>query len=152
MKTLHTLTLAAFVLSTASAFARIGETREQIDKRYGAGTHSDYQRLDGAETIKYHFNNFQVEVVFDGGKSIWEIFHRLDRGMDAGDIKMVLKANAGEGHAWHSDRLNHRWNRTGSPQLIGYLWPGHEDFFCIEDVKACDAVQDGEATDPTEGF
>ncbi len=151
MKTLHTLTLAAFILSSASAFARIGETREQIDKRYGTGTHSDYQRLDGTETIKYHFNNYQVEVVFNDNKSIWEIYQRQGRLIDATDLRMLMKANA-DGKTWHSDRLNHRWNRTGSPQLIGYLWPGHEDYFCIEDVKACDAVQDGEATDPTDGF
>ena len=151
MKILHTLTLAAFVLSTTSAFARIGETREQIDKRYGQGSHSDYQRLDGTETIKYHFNNFQVEVVFNDNKSIWEIYQRQGRLIDTTDTKMLMKANAA-GQTWHSDRLNHRWNRTGSPQLIGYLWPGHEDYFCIEDVKACDAVQDGETADLTGGF
>ena len=74
-KTPQELILTVLVLFTTSAFARLDETREQIDKRYGQGTRSDIQRLDGAETIKYHFNNFQIEVVFHDNKSIWEIFH-----------------------------------------------------------------------------
>jgi hypothetical protein len=147
MKTLYTLTIAAFILSTASAFARIGETREQIDKRYGQGVHSDYQRLDGAETIKYHFNNFQVEVVFHDGKSIWEIFQRQNRLIDTSDIKMLMKANAGEGHTWHYDGVSRQWERSGSPQFIGYLWPGHEDYFCIQDVKAVEGMQNSDAGD-----
>jgi len=147
MKTLHALILTAFVLSTASAFARIGETREQIDKRYGQGNLSDYQRLDGAVTIKYHFKDFQVEVVFHDDKSIWEIFQRQGRLIDTRDIKMLMKANAGEGHTWHYDGVSRQWERSGSPQFIGYLWPGHEDFFCIQDVKAIEAIQNSGAAD-----
>ena len=56
MKISHVFILASLLVSTTSAFARLGETREQIDKRYGQGTRSDIQRLEGAETIKYYFN------------------------------------------------------------------------------------------------
>jgi hypothetical protein len=77
------LVLTAVVVSTHSALARIGETRKEIDQRYGEGKRSDYQRLAGAETIKYHFNNFQVEVVFHDHKAIWEIFQRQDRLIEA---------------------------------------------------------------------
>jgi len=147
MKSLYILILAALVAATTSAFARIGETRQEIDKRYGEGKRDDIQRLDGAESIKYHFSNYQIEVVFHDNKSIWEIFQRQDRVIESDDIRIFLKANAGDGRTWHYDRLNHRWERSGDPLYIGYLWPGHEDFFCIEDVKACEAIQNSDASD-----
>ena len=142
MKTFPFVMLAALVVTANSAFARLGETRQQIDKRYGEGKRCDYQRLDGAETIMYHFNNFQIEVVFHDDKSIWEIFHNSPK---LSDIKTLLKANAGEKGTWRYDGTNHRWERSGDAKFIGYLWPGHEDYFCIEDVKACEAVHNGEA-------
>ena len=141
------LVLTAVVVSTHSALARIGEARKEIDQRYGEGKRSDYQRLAGAETIKYHFNNFQVEVVFHDHKAIWEIFQRQDRLIEAEDYQMLLTANDGDGRTWHYDRLNHRWERSGNPLYIAYLWPGHEDYFCIEDVKACEAIQNRTAPD-----
>lgn len=134
----------SFVVSANSAFARLGETRQEIDKRYGEGKRSDTQRLDGAETIKYHFNNFEIEVVFHDDKSIWEIFHG---SFKLSEIKTFLKANAGEKSTWNYDGMNHRWERSGSPKYIGYFWPGHEDYFCIEDVKACEAMHNGGAGD-----
>ncbi len=142
------LILTALVLFTTSAFARLGETREQIDKRYGEGTRSDIQRLEGAETIKYHFNNFQIEVVLHDNKSIWEICHG---NINTRDIKMFLKANADDGHTWHYEGKSHQWERSGSPNYIGYSWPGHEDFFCIQDVKAIEAIQNSDVSE-TGGF
>jgi len=143
----HTLLLlTAAVASTNNAFARIGENRQEIEKRYGEGKRSDIQRLEGAETIKYHFNDFEIEVVFHDDKSIWEIFHE-GHYINFSDIKPLLKANAGQGHAWHYDGMNHRWERSGDPKYIGYRWPGHEDYFCIEDVKACEAFWNGEASE-----
>ncbi|MFZ0826338.1 MAG: hypothetical protein WAO02_02850 [Verrucomicrobiia bacterium] len=141
------LLLTALLTSTHSAFARIGETRQEIDRRYGEGKRSDIQRLEGAETIKYHLNNFQIEVVFHDNKSIWEIAQRQDRLIDSDDIKILLKANSADGRTWHFYRLNHRWERPGDPLYIAYLWPGHEDYFCIEDVKACEALQNSEGGD-----
>lgn len=141
------LLLATFVASTNSALARIGETRPEIDKRYGEGKRSDIQRLEGAETIKYHLNNFQIEVVFHDNKSIWEIVQRQDRLIDSDDIKILLKANSTDGRSWRFYRLDHRWGRSGEPLYVAYLWPGHEDYFCIEDVKACEALQNSDAGD-----
>jgi hypothetical protein len=136
MKYLHLMILAVLVVSTSSAFARLGEAREQIAKRYGPGTRSDIQRLQGAETMKYQYNNFQVEVVFHDDKSIWEIFHPTR------DIYMLLKPYAGDGQTWHYDAVIRTWIRSGSPKYIAYAWPGHEDFFCIQDAKAIEAIED----------
>jgi hypothetical protein len=150
MKIHSVLILSGLLVFTASAFARLGETRDEIDKRYGQGTRSDIQRLEGAETFKYQFNDFQVEVVFHDNKSIWEIFHQ-GHIISTRDIKMLLKANTDDGHVWQYRGMNHRWVRSGSPQASGYLWPGHEDFFCIEDVSAVAAIQNSDASE-TGGF
>jgi hypothetical protein len=37
--------------------------------------------------------------------------------------------------------MNHGWERSGRPKYIACLWPGHEDYFCVEDVKAIEAIQ-----------
>lgn len=150
MKITQVLILTGLFVFTASAFARLGETREEIEKRYGKGTRSDIQRLEGAETMKYFYNNFQIEVAFHDNKSIWEIFHQGNR-ISTRDIKMLLKANAGDGLTWQFKSMNHGWERSGSPKYIGYLWPGHEDFFCIEDVKAIETIQNSDASE-TGGF
>src|SRR5215469_6342967 len=146
MKITQVLILAALFVFTTTTFARLGETREQIDNRYGQGTRSDIQRLEGAETIKYFFNNFQIEVVFHDNKSIWEIFHQGNR-ISTRDIKMLLRANAGDRLAWQYEGMSHGWERSGNPKYIGYLWPGHEDFFCIEDVKAVEAIQNSDVSE-----
>jgi hypothetical protein len=151
MKITQVLILTGLLLFTTSAFARLGETREQIDKRYGQGTRSDIQRLEGAETIKYHFDNFEVEVVFHDNKSIWEIFHNPQGRVSTRDSKMFLKANSDGRNTWQYEGMNHGWERSGSPKYIGYLWPGHEDYFCIEDVKAVEAIQNSNASE-TGGF
>jgi len=139
---------AFLVLSICGAFGRVGETREQIEKRYGEGKRYEIQRLQGTETMVYHLNDTQVEVVFSDNKSIWEIFHPTRPE----DIRLWLKANAEDGKTWHYDGLNDRWERSGTPLLIGYAWPGHEDFFCIKDVKAVEAVQNSGTGNDLKGF
>jgi len=142
MKIPQVLILSGLLVFTTSAFARLGETREQIDKRYGQGTRSETQRLEGAETIKYHFDSFEVEVVFHDNKSIREIFHNPQSHLiSTRDIKMFLKANADHRHRWQYQGMNHGWERSGRPKYIACLWPGHEDYFCVEDVKAIEAIQ-----------
>jgi hypothetical protein len=136
MKVPQVLILTALLLFTTSAFARLGETRDQIARRYGPGTRFDIQRLQGAETMVYHYDNFEVEVVFHDDKSIWEIFHPTR------DINLLLKPYADDGHTWHYNDTIHTWERSGKPKYIADLWPGHEDYFCIEDVKAIEAIQD----------
>ena len=145
MKITQVLILTALFVFTTTAFARLGETREQIEKRYGQGTRSDIQRLEGAETTKYYFNNFQIEVVFCDNKSIWEIFHPTR------DINMLLRAYADDGHTWHYNGTIHTWERSGNPKYIADAWPGHEDFFCIEDVNAIEAIQNSNVSG-TGGF
>ncbi len=149
---MKTLSFLLLLLTLASVQARLGETRKEITTRYGGGELSDCQRLRGAETMKYHFGNFQIEVVFSGDKSIWEIFKREDRLIDEEDIAILMEANRAPGTYWIYQRNANRWERTGSPQLIGYLWPQHEDFFTIKDPLACDNAALPNKSDTLKGF
>jgi hypothetical protein len=149
---MKTLIIAVLLVAASSLQARVGETRTQITARYGKGELSDYQRLSGAETMKYHHGNFQIEVVFADDKSIWEIIKREDHLIDKDDIKLLLEANKDPGTTWTFKRRDGQWQRSGEPKLVAYLWPQHEDFFCIKNPDACDAVGTADKTDKLKGF
>ena len=132
--------LLASLLSTLSCHARVGETQKEIFARYGDGKKAQTQRLAGAETLEYEKNDFYVEVVILDGKSVLEIYaHR--KGTTDDVIKDLLKANSSTEAAWHFDRKANRWERGGTPKLVAYRWPNHPDFFCIKDLKACEAAE-----------
>ena len=137
----HVIPIATVLLVTVSAHARVGETQNEIKARYGDGKKAQTQRLAGAETFEYEKNEFYVEVVILDGKSVMEIYaHRKGTTDDA--IKELLKANTTSNEtAWRFDRKENRWERGGTPKLVGYRWPGHPDFFCIKDLKACEAAE-----------
>ncbi len=128
-----------------TAFGRLGETEKEITARFGEGQLSDIQRQTGAQTMKYFKNGFQIEVVISQGKSIWEIYHKQgsSSAFPEADIKNLLEAYKElkeSKRTWRYDKKERRWESSGKPKLIGYLWPGHEDYFCIKDSAACDAL------------
>lgn len=143
-----------------SAVARLGETEKEIEARFGEVKPSGLQRQPGAQTFKYFMNGFEIQVVFDQGKSIWEIFHKKD-GSGAfaeSDIKNLLdgykepkepknpkapnKLNepTEPKRTWRFDRRENRWESPGKPKYIAYRMEGHDDFFCIKDLTACEAL------------
>ena len=140
MKHLIAMTAAAVAI-TVTAQARVGETTKEIAARYGEGKKAQTQRLAGAETFEYEKNEFYVEVVILDGKSVMEIYaHR--KGTTEAVIKELLKANTTSSETtWRFDRKENRWERGGSPKWVGYRWPGHPEFFCIKDLKACEAAE-----------
>ena len=90
MKTLLLLIALAF---SASAFARIGETTEQIDKRYGQPQETTRSK---AESRRYLFRGFTVLVFFEQGISQCEIYQKEDNSrMTEAEIQGLLQANAG---------------------------------------------------------
>ena len=91
MKTLI-LIIIAFAFSR-SAFARIGETTEQIDQRYGQPLETT--RSNG-ESRRYSFRGFNVLVCFERGISQCEVYRKKDNsGMTEAEIQGLLQANAG---------------------------------------------------------
>lgn len=141
------LIVATLMFSIASqSHARVGETMLEITARFGLGQTTDKQRLEGAQTYKFSKNGFQVEVVISQGKSIWEIYQKQNVAgtFPSNDIEQLLEGykEAKENkRSWRFDRRENRWESTGKPKLIAYLWPSHEDFFCIKDEAACEALE-----------
>jgi hypothetical protein len=131
--------------ATLSASARVGETQQEINARYGTGGLSDIQRMPGAETYKFMKGDFQVEVVIYEGKSVWEIFQRQtgDKNITDAEIKEILNAYKEGGRTWFYDQRLKRWDRSNKPKYVAYRWPGHEDYLCIKDLAVCDALEKG---------
>lgn len=142
----HIIKILFFMLSISNlAHGRVGETVQEITARFGQGKPSGVQRQVGAETWKYAKNGFLIEVVFSQGKSIWEIYQKQggSGSFPESDIENILdgyKESKENKRTWRFDRREKRWEISGKPKLEAYLWPSHEDFFCIKDIAACEAL------------
>jgi hypothetical protein len=137
------VTVLTILLCTHALQARLGETEAEIKARYGDGQLSDIQRQPGAQTFKHFKNGFQIEVVISQGKSVWEIMQRQGGSGEfpEADIKNILDGYKKEmKRSWRFDRRDNRWESAGKPKYVAYLWPDHEDFFCIKDLTACDEL------------
>ena len=90
MKTTALLILISGFFSFAnSTLARVGETEEQVDHRYGkpAGKWDDYV---GYKKL-YHWHSFDVMVTFVDGVSQREMFNKTLGGLDPHDQKYLAK-------------------------------------------------------------
>lgn len=90
MKTTTVLILVSgFWFFAESAFARVGETEEQVDHRYGkpAGKWDDYV---GYKKL-YHWHSFDVLVTFVDGVSQREMFNKPVGGLDPHEQKYLAK-------------------------------------------------------------
>jgi len=141
----HLVSIAIITaLTTVFAQARIGETQDEITKRYGDGHKDGDTRLPGTERFTYTKDNFFVEVMFSAGKSVMEVFHRNDTTITDGDIKAFLSVNA-DGHAWSIDKKTGHWRR-GDYKVQAFRAPGHDDWFFIQDIAAVkDSEKNGKA-------
>ena len=147
----HALLAAIIVCLTGmSAQARIGETKAQIDVRYGDG-HKIRDRIKGpgATTFQYKKNNYTIEVVFVDDKSILEVLHRDDKDITDDDIKDIIKLNQ-EASSWSYDRKDQVWKRRDK-KLEAFREPGHPQFLFIQDIAAVTALK-GPRKASTEGF
>lgn len=87
------LFLIALMFST-SAFARIGETTEQLDKRYGKPLETT---RDNVEIRRYLFRGFIILVGLENGISQGEVYRKEnDSRMTEAEIQGLLQVNAGK--------------------------------------------------------
>ncbi len=130
----------AGLIAPLTGHARVGETQKEITVRYGEGKKADTQRLAGAETFAYTSNDNYIEAVILEGKSVLLIFAPKGGATEAA-IKELLLVNSLAGATWRFDKKANQWERSGTPKLVAYKWPGHPEFFCIKDLKACEEVE-----------
>ena len=91
-------TLIIFLALASSAFARIGETEAQIEKRYGPPVPA---ANPVADRKVYKFKGFTINVTFKQGKSFEELIWKSDvLVMAAPVVDGLLAANAPSGTTW----------------------------------------------------
>ncbi len=96
------LALAILVAAAAAASARVGETKAEIEARYGASQVEGPKRGPAEQSLIYEKNGFLIGIQFVGGVSVCEHAIRKDpatgRPADllAADIAAFLDANKGD--------------------------------------------------------
>lgn len=85
------------VLCASSAFARIGETEAQIEKRYGE-PQTSLKQSAGYTSRAYVFQGFDIIVSFENGVSCGESYrHSNGTPLLDPEIRTLLQANSGNG-------------------------------------------------------
>jgi hypothetical protein len=115
------------LFSSTHAFARIGETLEQLNKRYGRPVQAKHQ---GIETYRYSFRGFSVLVGLEQGRSQCEIYQKADRSrMSEAEILGLLEVNAGTS-PWSADpdeslKSYTYWSQDKKTRVAIYDLSGH---------------------------
>ena len=113
--------LTTWLASSLSVAARVGETKDQIEKRYGQPTETLKRdpKEPQKETLRYSFQGYVVEVGYEAGVCVYESYQhepsteqkystdllvKMSRDpLSAKEIQFFLEANAG-GSTWRSAR------------------------------------------------
>jgi hypothetical protein len=98
------LTLVFIGTATVGAFARIGETPDQLVARYGQPLNEVDQKAEGAKIplarVTFQKGGFQIDVTINNGLSVQEIFKKLNsQPISVDEARILLNANA-QGMAW----------------------------------------------------
>jgi hypothetical protein len=98
------LTLVFIVTTTCGAFARVGETPDQLVARYGQPLNETDQKADGAKIslahVTFQKGGYQIDVTITGGLSVQEVFKKLNgQSMNVDEARLLLNANA-QGFDW----------------------------------------------------
>ena len=92
----------AFFLLVAPAFARIGETEQQIEKRYGKSTLTVSTGNEPLQKV-YQSSGLNITVTYLDGVSQREIFTKQDGSeLSKNEIAILLEANTA-GSKWIED-------------------------------------------------
>ncbi len=95
MKTIIIVT--SMILCAVGVQARLGETPEQIEKRFGAPT------FKGVNSNEYNKNGFEILVIYKNGVSVAE--HYTRRGITETDVKRILSGQDAAG--WNDYAKDH---------------------------------------------
>ena len=88
----------ALLLVASNAFARIGETENEIEARYGKPFTADSRDFNGYRLVIFRTSGMQIGVAFRDGKSAAEFYSKQDSSdISANEIQVILAANAAGG-------------------------------------------------------
>ena len=115
------LTLFLLVSLTIPAWARLGETEDQLIARYGKEIHKQKNEANGQQVgwtdLLFGKSGFQIEVMLFNGVSSKETFWKTAGDETTDDeIKTLLNDNA-QDHAWNkeapedSQGISRKWQR-----------------------------------------
>jgi hypothetical protein len=110
-----TLIVAAIALCLSSdAFARIGQTEEQVSALFGKSIDAGTPDKEGVTTNMYKnpSGEYHALVQFLKGRSIAEAYSRVDGGKLSGkEMAIFLQGNSG-GKEWIKDPRKLAWERS----------------------------------------
>jgi hypothetical protein len=130
--------ISLLTLFSGAAYARLGETLDQIKARYGEGKKMDRARLTDTVRYAYMKDNFTIDVSFYNGVSVLEFFHRNDTKITDEDIKDLLK-NYMEGVKFTWSQRDKVFKSSDKKMTAGRE-PGHEDLFYVKDLAVSEKL------------
>ena len=90
-----TILALALILCTRQLHASLGETEEQLVKRYGKALGSFMSETGKFSTEEFEFQDYHVSVTLLGGVSNKETFTRKDKkDLDTVETELLLDANS----------------------------------------------------------
>jgi hypothetical protein len=114
MKTILILAAAIIIGLGGAAFARLGQTEEQVSALFGKPIDADKPDKDGVTTNTYKnpTGEYLALVQFQKGHSIAEAYSRVDGGrLSEKEMSAFLQGNSG-GKEWIKDPRKLAWERS----------------------------------------
>jgi hypothetical protein len=114
MKPILILAAAIVIGLSGQAFARLGQTEEQVSALFGKPIDTDPPDKDGVTTNTYKnpTGDYHALVQFLKGHSIAEAYSRVDKGkLSEKEMSAFLQGNSG-GKEWIKDAGKLTWERS----------------------------------------
>jgi hypothetical protein len=144
---------AVFLIVFTTAHARLGESMQELNARYGAseeitGKDPHAKLLPGAREFKWRRDSGEVVVIVHEGKSVSERIQLPSKATKEADAGVVRDANA-NGSRWSFKEREKQWRRVDG-KAIAY-WFNHEWFFVTDAAyeKASQKVKDSPSSVPS---
>ncbi|HSI16036.1 MAG TPA: hypothetical protein VK961_28565 [Chthoniobacter sp.] len=95
--------LFAFACLALNAFGVLGETEDELAKRYGKQTKTGNSSLPGVTIRGYSYGSYTVIVGMLNGHAAYEMYAKKDSTkISPNDVAALMNANA-SGHMWAAD-------------------------------------------------
>jgi hypothetical protein len=112
------LTFLFVVSITAPAFARLGESGDEIVARYGQPLSQIDQKAEGAKLaltfLTFQKSGFEVDVTLSGGTSVSESFRKINgEALTIAEVRTLLNSNT-QGFGWEAPLVvedQKKWTR-----------------------------------------